>query len=458
MHMALPQRIAVIDIGKTNAKVVLFDAAKGRETAHFSCRNQSLPAPYRHFDTNMLWRFIRESLASIGRETGIDAISITTHGACFALLDAQGDLAMPVMDYEETAPDDLDAEYRALRPAFSESGSPRLPMGLNAGAMLYWQSRADRTAFAGVRHILPWPQYWAYRLTGVMASEATSLGVHTDLWNPHEGRFSSLVTRLGWEDRMPPLRPATDVLGPLRSDLAAELGLPADIPVHSGIHDSNASLLPHLYQRRAPFSVLSTGTWVVTLSVGGRDVALDENRDTLLNVNALGGKTPSARFMGGRTFELLAPKEPAEITEADRRRVLADRTMLLPSIPSRSGPFPQAEGRWTKEPETDGERLYALSLHLALMAGVTLDLVGAEGDTIVEGPFAANPDFLAMIAALRGRAPVVNEGRMTGTSFGAACLALGPSAVLAPEAPAPSVSPDPRLLAYAEAWRALAGP
>ena len=33
--------------------------------------------------------------------------------------------------------------------------------------------------FAEVRTILPYPQYWAYVLSGVMASEATSFGAHT---------------------------------------------------------------------------------------------------------------------------------------------------------------------------------------------------------------------------------------------------------------------------------------
>lgn len=454
--MAGPQRIAVIDIGKTNAKVVLFDAALGQETLQRTFRNRPIEMPYRHFDTEALWQFITASLSEIGRLKGIDAISITTHGACFAALDVRGDLALPVMDYEDTAPDSLAADYDALRPSFRETGSPHLPMGLNAAAMLHWQQRTHPAEFATVTAILPWPQYWAYRLTGVLASEATSLGVHTDLWNPHLGQFSTLVDRLGWRGLMPEIRPADAVLGTLRPALAAALGLPADIPVHSGIHDSNASLLPHLLARQAPFSVLSTGTWVVTLSVGGRDVVLDERRDTLLNVNALGQKTPSARFMGGRAFEMLAPAGQVVVRPEDRARVLRDGVMIRPSVPAGSGPFPTSEGGWTREPDTDGERLYAVSLYLALMAGVTRDLIGAEGDTIVEGPFAANPHFLAMLATLTGRRPVVSEGRMTGTSYGAACLALGAEGVEKVSGMAETVTPDPELLAYAARWRALA--
>ena len=455
--MAEPRRIAVIDVGKTNAKVVLFDMEARAEIASRARRNQPLQGRYSHFDVDGLFDFITRSLGEIQAANGIDAISITTHGACFALLDANGELVLPVMDYEDAQPDALDADYRQLRPLFAETGSPRLPMGLNAGAMLYWQMRTFPTEFARAASIVPWPQYWAYRLTGVLATEATSLGVHTDLWNPHEGRYSSLVTALGWERLMPDLRPASDVLGPVLPELAERLGLPAGLPVHSGLHDSNASLLPHLLSRQAPFSVLSTGTWVVTLSVGGRDIAYDEERDVLINVNARGMKTPSARFMGGRAFELLEADGKAAITEEERRRVLRNRIIVLPSWPRGSGPFPHSEGCWVGAPATPGEKLYAVSLYLAMMAKVTLDLVGAEGDVVVEGPFAANRDFLDMLASLTGRRPVVGEGRLTGTSFGAACLALGDRTLPLDGALSEVVEPDPEHLAYAAAWLDLAG-
>lgn len=451
--MERARRIAVLDIGKTNAKVVLFDADRGEEVAVRSRRNISIEKPYRHYDVEGLWAFVCEALGSLNSEIGIDAISITTHGACFALLAEDGSLALPVMDYEDTAPDSLDGEYRRVRPAFGETGSPRLPMGLNAGAMIHWQAKTQPEAFSRVRWIVPWPQYWAFRLTGVIASEATSLGVHTDLWRPGEGRFSTLVTAMGWERLMPPVRPAREVFGPVMPSVAAVIGLDRSVPVHSGLHDSNASLLPHLLVRKAPFCVVSTGTWVVTLSVGGRHVVLDEERDTLINVNALGDRTPSARFMGGRAFELLIPEGGVEVTDADRARVLRDHIMVLPSFPDGSGPFPAMKGQWLGEAQSAGERQYAVSLYLALMTQISRQLIGAEGDTIVEGPFAANRDYLAMLASLTGREPVVSQSRMTGTSFGAACLAMDGSHVPLDGGVSAPARPDPLLLAYAEAWK-----
>ena len=41
------------------------------------------------------------------------------------------------------------------------------------------------------------------------------------------------------------------------------------------------------------------------MAVGGRAVTLDPARDTLVNVNAMGGLVNSARFMGGREYEII---------------------------------------------------------------------------------------------------------------------------------------------------------
>ena len=165
-------------------------------------------------------------------------------------------------------PDALAEEYDAVRPPFSETFSPRLSIGLNLGAQIFWQEKSFPKEFAAAAQYLTLPQYWAMRLTGVAASEATSLGAHTDLWQPAKSDFSSLVANQGWRGLFPPLRSAFDILGPLKPDLAAVIGARKPIPVSCGIHDSNASLLPHLMARRTLFSVVSTGTWVIIFSAG----------------------------------------------------------------------------------------------------------------------------------------------------------------------------------------------
>lgn len=421
-----PRHIAVIDVGKTNAKLALVDAQTLTEIAVITRPNTVCAGPpYPHFDLDGHWAFFLDHLAAFHRSHGIDAISVTTHGAAAVLLDAHGALATPMLDYEHNGPDTVAAAYDAIRPEFARTGSPRLPTGLNIGAQLFWLFDRDPDLLQRTAHIVTYPQYWGFRLTGAVATDVTSLGCHTDLWCPQDARFSDLVDRLGIREKLAPAQTSNTLLGTLTPEVCAATGLPAATPVSCGIHDSNASLLPHLIKRTGPFSVVSTGTWVVAMAARTDPLPLDPARDTLLNVSAFGAPVPSARFMGGRAYDIIRGDTDAVPTAADRAAVVRRGIMLLPAVVSQSGPFAGRTHRWTKAPQTDGERLYALALYLALMTQTCLDLIGAHGPTIIEGPFARNADFLDMLAALRPEG-VQTEPSVTGTSIGAALLFAHP--------------------------------
>jgi sugar (pentulose or hexulose) kinase len=426
---ALPQRVAVFDVGKTNAKLVVVETSSGRELVSHRMTNRVVSGdPYPHYDTDALWSFLIASLTAVAHTPGFDAISVTTHGAAAALLDGSGELALPVLDYEHDYPQSVKADYDSLRPAFSSTFSPRLALGLNLGAQLHFQKTRFPRAFAKVCTIVTYAQYWSGRLTGVFANEVTSLGCHTDLWDPASNDFSALVDTLGLARSMAPVRSAFDVLGNLSAPLAIDIGLAADaaIPVHCGLHDSNASLLPHLMAREAPFCVVSTGTWVVSFGVGGDLAKLDPARDTLANVDAFGRPVPSARFMGGREYEMLThdlePVAPAA-SRAASVAVIARGMMLLPSVVTGSGPFPHSAARWVNaEGALPAERHAAICLYLALMTAESLSLLGAGGPILVEGPFASNLLYLEALSSFADRPVLAVEGS-TGTSQGAALLA-----------------------------------
>lgn len=459
--MTRPRHVAVIDIGKTNAKLALVDLDGLAEIDIRKMPNRVLPGPpYPHADLDGLWRFITGALAEIGRARGIDAISVTTHGASAVLLDADDRPAVPMLDYEFDGPDALTAEYDALRPDFADTGSPRLPLGLNLGAQLHWLLETQDGLRDRLDRVVTYPQYWAGRLTGEWYTEVTSLGCHTDLWEPQSGRFSTLVDRLGLAGRMAPVRRASTRIGTLLPEIATATGLAPETPVFCGIHDSNASLYPHLLDQAPPFSVLSTGTWVIAMAIGGAARALDPARDTLINVNALGQPVPSARFMGGREFEMLRVGAAARPTVSDITAVLDAGAMLLPAVVPESGPFQGRSARWSVSPErlAPGEYAAVVSLYMALMTVTCLDMVGAEGPILAEGPFARNTLFLDMLCALTGRAVLLPEGSGTGTSIGAALLTL-PEAACPAAAPVRAHRPPGRALAarlnhYAACWRA----
>lgn len=457
--MSAPQHVAVIDIGKTNAKLALVDLDSLTELAVITRPNTVLPGPpYPHFDCDGHWAFLLQGLSVFHKQHRIDAISITTHGAGAALLAADGRLATPVLDYEHDFPAAVVAAYDAIRPDFSETGSPRLAQGLNLGAQLHYLMTTDPGLRGRTAQIVTYPQYWAHRLTGVLATDLTSMGCHTDLWNPHLGGFSGLVDRLGIADILAPARQSTEILGPILPAIAAATGLRPNTPVACGIHDSNASLLPHLISQSPPFSVVSTGTWVVVMTVGGAEITLDPTRDTLINVNAFGQPIPSARFMGGREYDLMRGQGAAFPSAEDVQHVLDTPLFLLPSAEPATGPFQGKAHRWTPTapPATDPKRDVALASYLALMTAECLGITGANGQVIVEGPFARNRLYLSMLAAATGR-PVTAATSQTGTAIGAALLFADRTCAPSGRASTPSTPSDPKMIRYAQQWRAAVG-
>lgn len=446
--------VGVIDIGKTNAKFAVVDMDRLEEVAVLTKPNGVLDGPpYPHFDIEGIWAFLISAIGQLSAEYRLSALSITTHGACAVLVTEDGALALPVLDYESEEPGQFAADYDAARPEFSASYSPRLPGGLNLGAQLYYQSRAFAEDFARAKWILTYPQYWAWRLTGIAASELTSIGCHTDLWDFGTGDFSALVKDNGWTAKFPPIRKASDVLGPVREDLIAALGLDAAIPVYCGIHDSNASLVPHILGRKGSFSVVSTGTWVISCTPNGSLTGLDPERDSLANIDAFGRPVPSARFMGGREFSSLITQQNPSTDGANMARVLDEAVMLLPSVQQGSGPFPDRKARWSRPADSlsPAELYCTVSFYLAMMSSVALSMTGGCDDIVVEGPFASNQPYCRMLASATGRA-VVSTKAATGTSIGAALLTQIEQPPETIEAASQRHLPEPDMALYAKRW------
>lgn len=420
--------VAVIDLGKTNSKVALVDTALAVEVQIIK---RAAPANwytlYPSIDHLAIEAFILQSLSALAEKRSIDAIIVTTHGATAALVDISGQLALPVLDYEFKGVDATRTSYSHFRPPFADTGSPALPGGLNIGAQLYWQQSNFPEQFAKVQTVLTWPQYWTFILTGERHNDVTSLGCHTDLYEPDNQCYSTLLDDMNWRSLMPPTKHSGELSGTLLSGVAHKVGLPASTPVYTGIHDSNASLVPHLMTQTTSLTVVSTGTWFVVMALGGSSSLLDETRDTLLNVNAKGQSVPSARFMGGRERDLL--KVSSNVSEQNVERLLGNSEtplMLMPSVVPKTGPYPHAQKKWVGALNEDAG-LYdcAVAYYLALMTHECMKLIGAQGPTYIEGPLAHDQHYASMLAAVTNRAVMVS-GSQTGTSVGAAMLINAP--------------------------------
>ncbi len=457
----------ILDVGKTNAKLTLWDG-QGRLVARRSRPNQTPSGPgYRALDVEGLETWLEQGLRAFAGLADVRAIVPVAHGAAASLVH-DGAVFAPPMDYEDEGGDGERAAYAAQRDSFEATGSPLLPQGLNLGFQLHRLEQVTGP-WPDALKILPWPQHWAWRLSGVMASEVSSLGCHTDLWRPSEACPSALARGRGWADRLAPLRRAGDVLGPITPEWARRTGLPADCVAHCGLHDSNAAFLAaraHGESSGAEATVLSTGTWFVAMRALGPAAArpafgiTHEGRDCLVNVDVEGRLVPSARFMGGREADLIRGADSSHPAGPDDPGVLAGKladlvaagVSILPSFAPGVGPFPRRRGRWIGRPQSAADRRCALGLYLALMADQMLQLVGARERLLIEGPFAEDAVLVRALATLRRDEAVYVSNAPDQVAHGALRL-IWPD--LAPPPPLRRVEPlDVALDAYRDRWQA----
>jgi sugar (pentulose or hexulose) kinase len=422
---------AVIDIGKTHAKATLWDTAANLVASRSRANRTPAASGIWGLDVSGIEHWLVGVLTEFAASGPVDAVIPVAHGAAAALIH-EGRLLREPLDYEWTAIASDRRTYDAERDPFAVTGSPPLPRGLNLGLQLHWLD-SQRNTTLGNAQIVPWPQFWGWRLSEVAASEVTSLGCHTDLWR-HEGRGpSNLSMQRGWAERLAPLRPANAVLGTITSEWVQRTGLAASTRVLCGLHDSNAALFglrarPEFLNRDT--TVLSTGTWFIAMRSTVGHVAdtiahLPEARDCLVNVDVTGAPVPSARFMGGREIEVLthaqwgAAPAGAEAALQTALRAIECGAMILPSAVPGVGPFPRGKHRRTGPPLPDDHSTVLSFLYAALVADVSLDLIGSRDSLIIDGRFSQSALFTRALATLRPHTQVYIDHGEHGVARGA---------------------------------------
>jgi sugar (pentulose or hexulose) kinase len=459
----------VLDVGKTLAKLSLWTADE-KLIERRTHTNATVNAEgYRALDVQGIEEWMAGVLYEFARLAAVEHIIPIAHGSAAALVRGGALVCAPV-DYEEPVPLAERRRYDLGRDSFAMTGSPPLPGGLNLGVQLHRLEQLHPDLLKRGTAILPWPQYWAWVLSGVAASEVTSLGCHSDLWRPIEGTPSALALARGWANHFAPFKRADAVLGTISSAWAERTGLSPNVCVHCGLHDSNAALLaarafPEIAGNES--TVLSTGTWFVAMRTpaAGAPVdiaALPERRDCFVNVDVFGQPIPSARFMGGREIEMLngidtqrseIAGDPSKLL-ATVPAVLRSGVIIKPTMTPGCGPFPRDRGRWIGKLLDPFEQRAASHLYAALVAEVSLNLIGAKERILIEGRFAEAEVFVRALASLRPDSKVYVSDAHNDASYGALRLInpdLPPSSGLLKVAPL-----DQDLTGYRDRWLAEA--
>jgi len=446
--------IAVLDVGKTNKKLFVYDSdlaclnpdEKGVSIGEVDSGGLLCD------DMPSIHRWMLDGLRRAARVHGdIRVISVSTHGATIALLgkDANtvfpgdGGLAFPIVSYrQEISPEDDEAFYRdmALSPDEMQrlTGTARFGQFLNHAKQVHWLRKRFPSRFAKVTDVLMFPSYLSYLLTGAKSAEPTYVGCHGCLLDISGRKYSLVADRLGISDKLPPL-PFSSSWRPLakvKPEVARETGLSPDTIVTVGVHDSNAALVPYFAKGFEDFVVQDSGTWVVTMSPV-REASFSESeigKEVFFNRSVYGGPVKTTIFRGGAEFDFYGTRvlphwpHPARIDLAVLGRVLAGgEAFALPTVERGSGLFPTSVARLVGVDTIFRDAATAwcvVDLGLAIQGcqGIRLAAGGRPRQIVIEGNIGRNNPLYRSIIATVFPDSKVSFGAAGGAAYGAAIL------------------------------------
>ncbi len=295
--------IAILDVGKTNKKLFLFDENYKivfERSARFIETVDEDGFPCENLDSLKLSVF--DSLREVFRlkEFNTKAINFTSYGASFVYLNEQLRAFAPLYNYLKPYPEALQKQFYDTYGGEDEfafrTASPVLG-SLNSGMQLYRIKYEKPELFEEIKFALHLPQYLSFLISGTVCSDITSIGCHTNLWDFQRNQYHFWVQQEGILEKLAPILPCTDVV-------------PASFPgnnysVGIGLHDSSAALIPYLMNFKEPFVLISTGTWCISLNPFNESpLTKEELKNDCLCFIAYNGKPVKAsRLFAGNVHE-----------------------------------------------------------------------------------------------------------------------------------------------------------
>jgi sugar (pentulose or hexulose) kinase len=320
--------IAIFDIGKSNKKILLFDTDyhvvfeedqkfdEIKDDDGFACDNIEL-----------IENWMTDTLLSI-LKTGkyhLAAVNFATYGASLMYLNEAKKRLTPVYNYLKPMPDGVLNGFYDNYGGVSEfsriTASPALEM-LNSGLQILWLKKIKPDLYKQVKHILHFPQYLSLLFTGEVASEYTSIGCHTAMWNFDKQAYHQWLK----DENIILPEPSSNSL--LKNVVIGG----AEVPVGVGIHDSSASIVPYLMSSKEKFILISTGTWCVFMNPFNADPLTREQlvNDTLCYLSTEQKQVKSSRLFLGHIHEVNAKRlsDHFNVPEKAYQSIKTDACML----------------------------------------------------------------------------------------------------------------------------------
>ena len=237
-----------LDVGTTRCKAALFDedghliAGASREYGYTS------PQPgWAEQDPEEVWGLVQEAIREALQKTDRkpQALSVSAQGEAVIFLDGQGKplrraiLGMDMRAKEEAQ--ELKERFGAER-LLAMSGVPVHP--LTSAAKILWVKKHEPEVFRQSAKMLCYEDFILWKLGGIPAIDF-SMACKTLLFDMHRREWSrELLEYLELDaSRLATCFPSGTVVGTVRKEVAAELGLPTDLRLVAGGHDQCCAAL-----------------------------------------------------------------------------------------------------------------------------------------------------------------------------------------------------------------------
>jgi sugar (pentulose or hexulose) kinase len=416
--------IAVMDVGKTNKKLFLFDKDYNivhEQSARFNETTDEDGDPCENLESLRLSVFDSLRAVMSKKKFEIKAVNFSAYGASLVYIDENGMPLTPLYNYLKPFPESLKEkfykQYGGEEQFSSRTASPVLG-NLNSGMQLYRMKYEKPGIFSQIRYALHLPQYLAYLLSGKPLSDMTSIGCHTNLWDFEKNDYHEWVDKEG-------IRP---LLAPIaKYDAVMQAGLYGNNYVAGiGLHDSSAALIPYLLNFREPFVLISTGTWSISLNPFNRSpLTVDElKKDCLCYLDFKGNPVKASRLFAGHMHDEQVKRISAHFnTDPLRYRSLAFDAELTARMKRSPVDFEKSDMDGFA---SDSEAYHALIMDLVSKQYDSTQLVlsGTRVKRIfVDGGFGKNAIYMNLLAAAFPDTEIFAASMPQATAMGAA-LAL----------------------------------
>jgi L-fuculokinase len=304
--------IVILDFGKTNKKLFLLDESYNtlwEKTSVLPETRDEDGDPCE--DLNGLQEWIGEGLKALGgiRDLDIRAINFSAYGASFVHIGDNGEPLTPLYNYLKPYPEKLKKQFYDQfggELTFSMLAASPVLGSLNSGMQLYRLKYEKKDLFAKIKYSLHLPQWLSWLMTGKAASDISSIGCHTNLWNFSQDYYHEWVFREGVIDKLPPIL-SSGTIFPYRprTNGKRNSGLPEIGLAGIGLHDSSAAMIPYLECFTDPFVLISTGTWCISMNPFNTNplTSSELHHDCLCYLSFRGRPVKASRLFAGYEHE-----------------------------------------------------------------------------------------------------------------------------------------------------------